>query len=100
MAHCSSTAMRQSSLPILVRSSCGTPNDFVHSSMSFFMGGEGSLPCVPFERNHCAHSGPMFVPPRGLAVVKGNRCVGKVKKCSVPSFCHRCACSSLAETRV
>src|SRR5262244_3339286 len=71
MAHCSSTAMRQSSLPILVRSSCGTPNDFFHNSMSFFIGGVGSFPCVPFERNHCAHRGPMFVPPRGLAVVKG-----------------------------
>src|SRR2546425_8957084 len=58
IAHCSSTAMRQSSLPSLIRSSCGTPKDFFHNSMSFFMGGEGSLPCVPFERNHRAHSGP------------------------------------------
>src|SRR6266446_10806691 len=47
MAHCSSTAMRQISLPILIRSSSGTPNAFFHNSMSFFMGAEGSLPCAP-----------------------------------------------------
>src|SRR6266446_3302051 len=72
IAHCSSTAMRQISLPSLIRSASGAPNAFCHNAINFFMGSEGSLPCAPFERNHCAHSGPIFDPPRPAAW-KGNK---------------------------
>ena len=56
----------------------------------------GSFPWVPLEWNHCAHSGPSWPP----AALEGKHVAGKVKRCSVPSFCQATSWFSLAAMRV
>ena len=54
MMQTSSAAIFQTSLPSWIRSFSGTPNAFLHFSISSFIRGSGSLPCAPADWNHFA----------------------------------------------